>query len=138
MYIGLHLKYPLFSSEFTETWIFPTDFRKIFGYNNSRKSIQEDPSFSVRTDEQTDMTRLKVAFRNFANAPKVITIYPYSKKLEVSVIFVCRNVTFQCTQHNIIKSYDSWMSLPPRVSWNNINVAGQQLRYAQSEWHVLW
>jgi hypothetical protein len=29
-----------------------------------------------RTDRQTDMTKLKVTFRNFANAPKrVITIY---------------------------------------------------------------
>jgi len=28
MYIGLHVKYPLFLSEFTETWIFSTYFRK--------------------------------------------------------------------------------------------------------------
>jgi hypothetical protein len=26
MYIGLHIKYPLFLSEFNETWIFSTDF----------------------------------------------------------------------------------------------------------------
>jgi len=28
MYLGLHVKYPLFLSDFTETWIFLTDFRK--------------------------------------------------------------------------------------------------------------
>jgi len=29
MYIGLHVKYPLFLSDFKETCIFSTDFRKI-------------------------------------------------------------------------------------------------------------
>jgi len=29
MYIGLHVKYPLFLSDFYETWIFSTYFRKI-------------------------------------------------------------------------------------------------------------
>jgi len=29
MYIGLHVKYPLFLSDFYETWIFSTDFHKL-------------------------------------------------------------------------------------------------------------
>jgi len=32
MYIGRHVKYPLFSSDFTETRIFSADIRKILKY----------------------------------------------------------------------------------------------------------
>ena len=53
-------------------------------------------------------------------------------------IFLSRNATFQYTGRKIIKTYDSWMSLPLCVSWDNIKVAGQQLRYGQHEWNDLW
>jgi len=33
-----------------------------------RKSVQREPSYSMRTDGRTDMTKLIVAFRDFANA----------------------------------------------------------------------
>jgi len=66
MYIGPHVKYPLFLSDFNDTWIFSTDFRKIPKYQISRKSTYWDPSCSMQTDGRT---KLLVAFRNFANAP---------------------------------------------------------------------
>jgi hypothetical protein len=57
----LHVKYLLFLSDFSENWFFWADFQT---------SIKRKPSFSVRTDARTDITKLTVAFRNFANSPK--------------------------------------------------------------------
>jgi hypothetical protein len=78
-YIGLHVKYryctvhisvfmwstvtvqyiyrsacevPLLLSDFNETWISSTDFRKISKYNTSWISVQRKPSRSTRTDTQ--------------------------------------------------------------------------------------
>jgi hypothetical protein len=45
-------------------------FEKKLQYQISSKSVQWEPSCSMRTDKQTDMTKLIVAFRNFAKAPK--------------------------------------------------------------------
>ena len=47
--------------------------KKILKYKISRNSVHWDPSCSKGTDRQTqrqtDVTKLTVAFRNFANAP---------------------------------------------------------------------
>jgi hypothetical protein len=66
MYIGLHVKYPLFLSNFNETWIFLTGFQKILKHQTSWISIQWEMSCSM----QTDMTKLTVAFHNFVKVPK--------------------------------------------------------------------
>jgi hypothetical protein len=44
---------PLILSDFIETWIFLTDFRKILQYQMSWKSVQWEPS-SMRTDGESD------------------------------------------------------------------------------------
>ena len=71
MYISLHVKYPLFLSDFNDAWIFLTDFWKIPKYKISWKSVQWGPSCSM----WTDVTKLTVTFCNFANAPKNVMSY---------------------------------------------------------------
>ena len=70
MFIGLHVKYPTFLSDFSETCIFSTYFGKILKYQISWKFVHGELSCCMRTDRRTDMTKLIVAFYNFANAPK--------------------------------------------------------------------
>ena len=70
MYIGLHVKYPLFLSDFNDIWIFSTDIWKILKYQISWISAQWVLSCSMLTDGRTDMTKQTVIFRNIANAPK--------------------------------------------------------------------
>jgi hypothetical protein len=69
----VHVKYSLFSSDFNETWIFPTDFRTNLKCQVSSESVQWEPSCSMRadgrTDRQTDMTKLIVVFRIAALSP---------------------------------------------------------------------
>jgi len=72
MHIGLYVKYPLFVSDFNETWIF---FRQIYEKYPNIKFHENPSSWSRvvpcrRADWQMDMTKLIVAFRNFSNMPK--------------------------------------------------------------------
>ena len=79
-YIYLHVKYPLFLSNFNTASIFSTDFRIMLKYQISWKSVHWEPTCSMQrthkmdgwSDGQTDMTKLTVAFRNFAKALKIL------------------------------------------------------------------
>ena len=50
MYDSLHVKYPLFFSDFNENWIFLAEIRKIVKYKISWKFVQWEPTWSMRTD----------------------------------------------------------------------------------------
>jgi hypothetical protein len=67
----LHVQYRSLWADFSETWLFLTDFRQI-----SKYQFHENPSGGSRrvapcgrTDRQTDMTKLIDAFHNLAKAP---------------------------------------------------------------------
>ena len=61
-----NVNYPCFLSGFNKTWIVLVDFRKLLQCRISWKSVQWEPSCSMRTYRH--MTKLMVAFRNFSNA----------------------------------------------------------------------
>jgi hypothetical protein len=68
MYIGLHVKYPLFLSDCNETLIFLTGYRNILKYQNFME-IRPVGAELFHADEQTGIKRLTLASRNFAKAP---------------------------------------------------------------------
>jgi len=69
MYIDLHIKCPLLLSDFTETWNLSIDFRNVLRFLANQFSGSRVVRRG-RTDTQVDVTKLIVAFRNFAHAPK--------------------------------------------------------------------
>jgi len=82
-YIGIDVKYPLCLSDFSEPWTFSTDFRKIFKYQTSWKSVQWEPSCSMRKGRQTggqtggqtgSHDAPNSRFWQFGNAPKKLKI----------------------------------------------------------------
>jgi hypothetical protein len=63
LYIGLHVKYPLFLSDIKGTW-------KILKCKIWWKSVKWELSCFMWVDRRTDMTRLIVTLWNFVNVPK--------------------------------------------------------------------
>jgi hypothetical protein len=50
MYIGLHVRYPLFLSDFIDTCILSAYFQEILKYEISRQSVFWEQSCSMRTN----------------------------------------------------------------------------------------
>jgi len=67
LYIGFHVNYPFFLSYFDDIWILWSDFGKVLKYRISWKSFQWGAGL-FNAYRRTDITKLIVAFRNFANA----------------------------------------------------------------------
>jgi hypothetical protein len=90
MYKRLHVKYPLFFSDFNETWIFLGRFSK----NYSNFKFHKNPYIGSRivswggTERQTDMTKLIAAFRSFANAPKNAPILFQNIGTDLNPLFI--------------------------------------------------
>jgi hypothetical protein len=55
--------------DFNENFIFSTDFRKNTKISNFMKIRPVGTEFLMRTDRRTDIAKLIIPFRNFANAP---------------------------------------------------------------------
>jgi len=70
MYIGLHVKYPLFLSDFNENLNFSIDFRKMLKYQIPRKSLQCKPSCCMQTDGQINMEKIHYSQSLFARLRK--------------------------------------------------------------------
>jgi hypothetical protein len=82
MYTSLHIKYPLFSSDFNQAGIFSTDFQK---YSNIK--LRENPSSrsQVVPCEKTDMTGLIAVFRNLRTRLKTNELMLYGEVITVSL-----------------------------------------------------
>jgi hypothetical protein len=68
--ICLHVEYPLFLLDFNETSVLSREFRKILRHQISWKFVLCEPSYSMRTGGHTEMTKLIVSIRSFADSPE--------------------------------------------------------------------
>jgi hypothetical protein len=76
----LYVEYLLFLSDLNTDWILSSDFQRMLKCKTLWKYILWEPSCSIRRDGRTDMTKLIVAFCNFAMALKKDEILRYVHK----------------------------------------------------------
>jgi hypothetical protein len=91
MYTGLHVKYPLFLSDFNETWSFLTDFIKILKFQILWTSIQwELKSWTIPCGEMDRHDEAKSHFLQFVNMP---TMFFLNITQEISLILKISHMT---------------------------------------------
>ena len=71
MYIGLHIKYPLFLSDLVKIYFSRQIFKKYSNINcHENRSNGSRVVPCTQTDGRTDMKKVIITFPNFANASK--------------------------------------------------------------------
>jgi len=79
MYIGIHVKHPIFLSDFNKTLNSLDRFSKNTQMSNFMKISPVGVELfhaDARTDGHTSMTKLIIAFRNYVKAPKELRDIP--------------------------------------------------------------
>jgi len=66
MYEGLHVKYPVFMSDFNEILIFSTEFINILKCQFSWNSVKWEPNCCMRTNRHDKASSLFLQFRQRA------------------------------------------------------------------------
>jgi hypothetical protein len=77
MYIGLHVKCPLFLWDINETRIFSTIFENPYIKFNKNASSESRVVPCGQTDGHTNMTKLVVTLHNFCARAKNCAFFPY-------------------------------------------------------------
>ena len=103
--------YPSLLSDFNETLIFSTIFKKMRKYQISWKSVQWEPICSMWTEGRTDTTKLIVAFRNFTKAPKKdrfasrqpLSQSKFQPQTHCAQVRICRQLTFSIVLRKVYK-----------------------------------
>jgi hypothetical protein len=76
VYIILHVKYPLFLSDFNRIWILSSGFRKIFKYKISWKSFYFEHNCFMRTEERTERhDGIKGRFPQFCEKASKVSVF---------------------------------------------------------------
>jgi len=112
MWTGLHVKCPLFLSGFNETGIFSADLKKKIHISNFTKirPVGAELLHAIgraggRACGRTDVTKLIVAFRNSANAPKKKKLgskYTYRPNVLLRRTLNCTSCTIPTCSHESI------------------------------------
>jgi hypothetical protein len=76
MYICLHVKYRYYCPILMKLKFYRQIFEKYLKIKLYEKYFEWEPSCSMRTDRRTDLRKLRVAIRSFANKPKNRFILP--------------------------------------------------------------
>jgi hypothetical protein len=160
MCIGLHVKYPLFMSGFNQNWTFRADFRKILKHKISCKSIQWEPSCSMRTHRHDEINnrfshiceRAYVSLSHYANTSKHVTLrsdFSNPKTLCLSVLIFSHRWRYTCEWHNVtsklvrgattrFEAFHELLALPKKIKIDQVNFSKTKSLVTLTLWSSSW